>query len=191
MIPLLIPALLLTIGMTLAHQDSAAPSQSAKPQDKQTAKKPRKHRSGGFLGLYIRDAVSNGQTYVHIDSVVKGSDAEKLGFKKGDRILRINRRRITNGDTFIMSLWGTSRIAARRRGGRMNRGNTTAKNKILIQRGNKEIVIEAGYDDLDKTPAVGQTAPDFTLKASDGKTIHALSKIIGDKPVVLIFGSWT
>ena len=52
-------------------------------------------------------------------------------------------------------------------------------------------MLEGGFDELDKTPGVGQKAPDFTLESADGKTAHTLSKMIGEKPIVLIFGSWT
>jgi Iodothyronine deiodinase len=40
-------------------------------------------------------------------------------------------------------------------------------------------------------PALNQRAPDFTLKSSDGKSEITLSKIVGQKPVVLVFGNYT
>ena len=40
-------------------------------------------------------------------------------------------------------------------------------------------------------PDLNQTAPDFTLKTSDGKCEVTLSKIVGRKPVVLVFGNYT
>jgi hypothetical protein len=40
-------------------------------------------------------------------------------------------------------------------------------------------------------PAVGETAPDFTLKTLDGKETVTLSKFKREKPVLLIFGSYT
>jgi hypothetical protein len=40
-------------------------------------------------------------------------------------------------------------------------------------------------------PTLNQTAPDFTLKTSDGKCEVTLSKIVGPKPVVLVFGNYT
>lgn len=40
-------------------------------------------------------------------------------------------------------------------------------------------------------PAVGELAPDFSLKTLDGKETIALSNFKGDRPVVLIFGSYT
>ena len=39
--------------------------------------------------------------------------------------------------------------------------------------------------------AAGEPAPDFTLKTVDGKQDVTLSKLVGPKPVVLIFGNFT
>jgi hypothetical protein len=44
---------------------------------------------------------------------------------------------------------------------------------------------------LQPGPRLDETAPDFTLKTSDGKTEVALSKVVGPRPVVLIFGNFT
>ena len=40
-------------------------------------------------------------------------------------------------------------------------------------------------------PALNQIAPDFTLKTSGGEREVTLSKIVGAKPVVLVFGNYT
>ena len=40
-------------------------------------------------------------------------------------------------------------------------------------------------------PAVGQDAPDFTLKTLHGEKTVKLSSFRGRKPVVLVFGSYT
>jgi thiol-disulfide isomerase/thioredoxin len=40
-------------------------------------------------------------------------------------------------------------------------------------------------------PKAGEKAPDFTLKTPDGKGTVQLSKLIGPKPVVLVFGNFT
>jgi hypothetical protein len=44
---------------------------------------------------------------------------------------------------------------------------------------------------LQPGPSVGSPAPDFTLKTVDGRQEITLSKLIGPKPVVLIFGNFT
>jgi len=40
-------------------------------------------------------------------------------------------------------------------------------------------------------PAVGAAAPDFTLKTVDGATAITRSKFHPDRPLVLVFGSFT
>jgi thiol-disulfide isomerase/thioredoxin len=44
---------------------------------------------------------------------------------------------------------------------------------------------------LQPGPHLDESAPDFTLKTNDGKAEVTLSKLIGPKPVVLVFGSFT
>lgn len=40
-------------------------------------------------------------------------------------------------------------------------------------------------------PAIGDAAPDFTLKSSDGEVTVRLADVLGKKPVVLVFGNYT
>jgi thiol-disulfide isomerase/thioredoxin len=40
-------------------------------------------------------------------------------------------------------------------------------------------------------PKLDETAPDFSLRTNDGKSEMTLSKVVGPKPVVLIFGNFT
>ncbi len=44
---------------------------------------------------------------------------------------------------------------------------------------------------LQPGPALGESVPDFTLKTVDGKEEITLSKKVGPKPVVLVFGNFT
>ena len=44
---------------------------------------------------------------------------------------------------------------------------------------------------LQPGPKLDESAPDFTLKTNDGKAEVTLSKLIGPKPVVLVFGNFT
>ncbi len=44
---------------------------------------------------------------------------------------------------------------------------------------------------LQEGPGVGDLAPDFTLKTVDGTQTVTLSKLVGPKPVVLVFGNFT
>ncbi len=66
-----------------------------------------------------------------------------------------------------------------------------ATGEIVVRRQGKRIAIKASLKDLDAHPRVGDKAPAFTLRSPDGKTEQVLSKLIGQQPVVLIFGSYT
>ena len=44
---------------------------------------------------------------------------------------------------------------------------------------------------LQPGPKLDESAPDFTLKTNDGKAEITLSKLVGPKPVVLVFGNFT
>ena len=44
---------------------------------------------------------------------------------------------------------------------------------------------------IQEGPKVGEAAPDFTLKSIDGKETVRLSKEIGKKPVMIVFGNFT
>jgi hypothetical protein len=44
---------------------------------------------------------------------------------------------------------------------------------------------------LQPGPRLDESAPDFTLKTNDGKSEITLSRLLGQKPVVLVFGSFT
>lgn len=44
---------------------------------------------------------------------------------------------------------------------------------------------------MNEGPHVDETAPDFTLKTTDGKETVQLAQLVGPKPVVLVFGNFT
>jgi thiol-disulfide isomerase/thioredoxin len=44
---------------------------------------------------------------------------------------------------------------------------------------------------LQPGPKLDESAPDFTLKTNDGKAELTLSKLVGAKPIVLVFGNFT
>lgn len=44
---------------------------------------------------------------------------------------------------------------------------------------------------IQEGPHLDEPAPDFTLQSPDGKTTQQLSKLIGEKPVVLVLGNFT
>lgn len=59
----------------------------------------------------------------------------------------------------------------------------------------KDILIKGLYrqeiGSLQPGPGLDQPAPDFTLKTLDGQQVVTLSDVVGDKPVVLVFGNFT
>ena len=59
----------------------------------------------------------------------------------------------------------------------------------------REVLVKGLYagelGSIHEGPKVGGAAPDFTLKTLDGKETIQLSKLIGPKPVVLVFGNFT
>jgi hypothetical protein len=148
--------------------------------------KPERARNGGYLGIFFEEVLLGRQTALHIRSVQKDSDAARLGFRADDQIVAVDGRQFRNGDEFIKALWYQSQ----RRGKRDP--NPAVKHSVTVLRGGKETVLDAGLADLDRSPAVGQPAPDFTLRGVDGKTVWNLKqKLAGGKPVVLVFGSYT
>jgi peroxiredoxin len=61
--------------------------------------------------------------------------------------------------------------------------------KFIVQYRRKKMGIQKNLDR--HAPKVGDTAPDFTLFDVDGKESVTLSHFRGEKPVALIFGSYT
>lgn len=59
----------------------------------------------------------------------------------------------------------------------------------------KEILLQGLFSgevgSLQEGPPLNEPAPDFTLKTQDGQQTIQLSKVIGPKPVVLMFGNFT
>ena len=67
----------------------------------------------------------------------------------------------------------------------MSRGDRPSKAMLIRGLFRQEI------GSLQPGPKLDETAPDFTLRTNDGKSEITLSKQIGPKPVVLIFGNFT
>ena len=161
----------------------AAHAQDSRPTSQPTATKA---RNGGFFGIRFAEANHDGETVLAIESVVPGSDAERLGYRSGDLITGVAGQRLRDGDHFIKLLYGTHSAARS-----MMQGTADDRPYVTVLRGGKKVDIAGGLADLDVTPKVGDRAPDFTLADADGEKNVTLSKLIGDKPVVLVFGSYT
>ncbi len=109
----LVAILLVSFASSAAAQSEAKPGKAeikagqtpaSRPAEKKV-KRPEKLRRGGYLGLFLNEKMVDGKRHIMIESVMKGTDAEKLGFKAGDRILGVNGRRVQTGDSFIRQLW--------------------------------------------------------------------------------------
>lgn len=149
--------------------------------------KQQKLRQGGFHGLDFTERAIDGGNQVVLRAVQPGSDAERLGFRRGDRIVAVNGKPIDNGDTLIKSLYGTLRGWGPNPQPRVEDSDDV----ITVERDGERVAIEAGLADLDAHPAVGELAPDFTLQDATGTEKTQLSRLWTDKPVVLVFGSYT
>jgi hypothetical protein len=66
-------------------------------------------------------------------------------------------------------------------------GRSGRPSKAILVRG----LFRQEIGSLQPGPKLDESAPDFTLKTSDGKEEITLSKLVGPKPVVLIFGNFT
>jgi hypothetical protein len=51
--------------------------------------------------------------------------------------------------------------------------------------------LQSDVGSMHEGPSVGQPAPDFSLRSSDGTGTWQLSKLVGPKPVVLVLGNFT
>ncbi len=67
------------------------------------------------------------------------------------------------------------------------RGSSSGPSKFTLVKG----LFRQEIGSLQPGPSVGMPAPDFTLRTVDGKEEITLSKLVGPKPVVLIFGNFT
>ena len=67
------------------------------------------------------------------------------------------------------------------------RSGSSRPSKAILVRG----LFRREIGSLEPGPKLDDSAPDFTLRTSDGKAEMSLSKLIGPRPVVLVFGSST
>ncbi len=179
---LLVPLLALPLCSDLLSQSATSkPSVDTKAVADAAEKAPR--RQGGFFGLTLSEVHHDGQVDLCI-AVFPGSEAERLGFKSGDIIRAVNGSKIEHGDDFIQKIYNTMR-------GYESQEWKGKKHVVTLERAGERIDIDAGLDDLDARPAVGDKAPDFTLLDASGEEEVTLSDLMGDKPVFLVFGSYT
>lgn len=150
--------------------------------------RPEQKRDGGFFGLRFVEIKKDGKSALYLTGVFEGSDAARLGFEKGDTLLGIDGARFDNADRFLMGFYQQTARMDRRRGGFVSDGK---KHHMDVLRNGKPLEVAFSILELDKNPRPGSPAPDLVLKAADGKTKVQLSKLWSEKPLFLVFGSFT
>jgi S1-C subfamily serine protease len=146
-----------------------------------------KQRAGGFFGITFREQEHDKRTVLAVRAVLAGSDAERLGCRAGDLIVGVDGERLRNGDHFIRMLYDALPERQKRRDG----GDKKREGNIDVLREGKQLVIAGGLTELDRNPKAGDVAPDFTLRDPSGTREVTLSQLVGKKPIVLVFGSFT
>ena len=185
-------SLAIACALLLPVDSIAAQEGSSRPTSRPTAAKKPKARQGGFYGISFVEKKHRGEPVLEVQSVVEGTDAQRLGFHAGDRITGVNGRPLENGDDFIRMLYCTlPDDVGTRMSKMMGMDSPEGGPYVDVQRGDKTLRIQGGLADLDASPKVGDHAPDFTLSSADQKNQTTLSDLTGDKPVVLVFGSYT
>ena len=123
--------------------------------------------STGMSVFYRADRDGNGKiTRDELNALFNSADRDKLGF-------------LSLGD-----LQDAFSPAPRSRG---SSGGSQGPTRDVLIKG----LFRQEIGSLQPGPKVGELAPDFTLKTVDGKSEVKLSKAVGPKPVVLVFGNFT
>ena len=167
-------------------------AQDSRPTSRPSDPNAPKARNGGFFGLQWAETRRGDDAVLRLESVLEGSDAERLGFRAGDVITGVCDVQMDDGDHFIKLLYGTMGGDIGQQARRMTGLEVPDDGPFVnVVRGDDALRIRGGIDDLDASPAVGDPAPDFRLRDADGENEVVLSELIGDRPVVLVFGSYT
>lgn len=141
-----------------------------------------RRRVGAFFGFHIRELLPDEcaardldqARAVLLDAVPAGSEAAELGLRTGDIVTDINGEPVKNGDLFVQALYGGP------------------KGVLLgVNRGAENRDIRVSVKKLDRRPQIGDRAPDFRLATREGNRSLHLNELVGKRPVVLVFGSYT
>jgi hypothetical protein len=123
--------------------------------------------SPGMMVFYMADRDGNGKvTREELEAMFRAADSEGAGF-------------LSLGD-LQEALTPPSR-------GRGSSGSPQGPSRLTLVKG----LFRQEIGSLQPGPTVGAPAPDFTLKTVDGAQEITLSKLVGPRPVVLIFGNFT
>ncbi len=139
-----------------------------------------KKREAAVLGMKFRDLteaeradLALGRGAAKVIAVPRGGTADQAGLREGDMIFRVGTADIKNADDLMKKLY------------------TPKYDTLTVARGRLSIELDVTQKMLDAAPAAGERAPDFTLRTEDGKEEVKLSSLVGARPVVLVFGSYT
>jgi thiol-disulfide isomerase/thioredoxin len=126
---------------------------------------PASQPSPGAMLFSVADRDGNGKiTHEELEAVFRAADSGKQGF---------------------LSLADLQEAFPMPSRGSLSGGDRPTK--AMLVRG----LFKQEIGSLQPGPRLDETAPDFTLRTSDGKSEITLSKVVGRKPVVLIFGNFT
>ncbi len=124
--------------------------------------------SPGMSLYYMADADGNGKvTREEFDGIFDRLDSGKLGFLSQDELRRL--------------------FTPPARPRAPSSSPSSGPSKAVLVKG----LFRQEIGSLQPGPKVDHLAPDFTLKTVDGKEEVTLSKKVGPKPVVLVFGNFT
>jgi thiol-disulfide isomerase/thioredoxin len=123
--------------------------------------------SPGMMVFYMADRDGNGKvTREELEAMFQAADSEGAGF---------------------LSLGDLQEALSPPSRGRGSSGGPQGPSRFTLVKG----LFRQEIGSLQPGPAVGTLAPDFTLKTVDGSREVTLTKLVGPKPVVLIFGNFT
>jgi thiol-disulfide isomerase/thioredoxin len=123
--------------------------------------------SPGAMLFYLADRDGNGKlTREELDLFFRSTDS--------------------GGEGFLSLADLQEAVAPPKRGGSASSGSQGPDRLTLIKG-----LIRQEIGSLQPGPPLGASVPDFTLKSVDGRQDVTLSKQIGPKPVVLVFGNFT
>jgi hypothetical protein len=123
--------------------------------------------SPGVMVFYAADRDGNGKlTREELDAFYRAADSGGTGF---------------------LALTDLQEALTPPARGRGSSGGPQGPSRLTLVKG----LFRQEIGSLQPGPVLGSPAPDFTLKTVDGKEEITLSKRIGPKPVVLVFGNFT
>ncbi len=127
--------------------------------------------SPGMMVFFRADRDGNGKvTRAEFDGIFRAMGGDETGFLSLSDFQQ----------TFAMP-------SRRPSGGGSRSAASSGPSKATLVRG----LFRQEIGSLRPGPSLGESAPDFTLKTVNGREEKTLSKLIGPKPVVLVFGNFT